>query len=117
MTCFHILCMKIQTIFLVLPITYSNVENILICNWKSHLICSNCAGQNKIKNMIKFMMWLSECRFMKSAYIVFLIRRHTKNICDVRYVKSKRIYHKKNSKPKNNWILSSFQVVLSWIIV
>ena len=60
------------------------------------LIADNCAGQNKNKTMIKFIQWLVEAGFVKQATLLFLIKGHTKNICDRFYNLVKTTYHNKN---------------------
>ena len=42
----------------------------------------NCPGQNKNSMVIRLAMYLVECNHFKSVTICFLVRGHTKNLCD-----------------------------------
>mmetsp|Transcript_17363 Transcript_17363/g.46310 ORF Transcript_17363/g.46310 Transcript_17363/m.46310 type:complete len:142 (+) Transcript_17363:788-1213(+) len=46
------------------------------------IIADNCRGQNKNICVQKFLMWLVETGFANKLTLLFLIKGHTKNICD-----------------------------------
>ncbi len=60
------------------------------------LITNNCTGQNKNKTMVKFLFWLVESGHCKQVSLIFLIKGHTKNICDRFYNLLKHTYHNVN---------------------
>ena len=45
-------------------------------------ISNNCAGQNKNRTMIRFCNWLKEVCYATNVTFIFLIKGHTKNLCD-----------------------------------
>ena len=60
------------------------------------LICDNCAGQNKNKTMIRFCNYLREIGYATDVTLLFLVKGHTKNLCDRMFNIVKHVYHDKN---------------------
>jgi hypothetical protein len=60
------------------------------------LVADNCGGQNKNKTMLRFCMWLVECGYMIKVTLLFLVKGHTKNICDRMFNLVKLSYHDLN---------------------
>lgn len=68
--------------------------------------------------MIKFMLWIVECEFAKKVSLNFLIKGHTKNICDWHDYLVKKTYHKKNiyTKQRLDEVLGkSNYVMVHWM--
>ena len=65
------------------------------------LIADNCPGQNKNNTVIKYFQWLVEAGCTLKATLLFLIKGHTKNICDRHFnllknaLRNKNIYDEK----------------------
>ena len=57
----------------------------------------NCSGQNKNKTpIVRFCNWIHECGVAKKATLLFLIKGHTKNICDRLFNLVEHEYHGTN---------------------
>lgn len=56
----------------------------------------NCPGQNKNRMVIRFFMYLVERGFFLKVNLIFLVKGHTKNICDRTFNLLKLEYHNKN---------------------
>ena len=61
-----------------------------------NLVMDNCGGQNKNTMVIFFFLMLCEIGIIGEVNIIFLIRRHTKNLCDQIFALLKKYYHYKN---------------------
>ena len=55
------------------------------CMGKFVIICDNCVGQNKNKTVVRYLMWLVESGYCKKVVFLFLVKGHTKNLCDQMY--------------------------------
>ena len=60
------------------------------------IIADNCAGQNKNKHVVRFLMSLVELKWFPQITLIFLIKGHTKNACDRLFNLVKLNYHRKN---------------------
>ena len=60
------------------------------------LAADNCGGQNKNKTMIRFCNWVVESRFATKLTLLFLVKGHTKNLCDRMFNLVKVTYHNRN---------------------
>jgi hypothetical protein len=58
------------------------------------IIMDNCTGQNKNKMVLRLAPLLVELGFFKKVSFVFLVRGHTKNICDRYFALMKKFFHK-----------------------
>lgn len=61
-----------------------------------NLHADNCAGQNKNKYVIFFLLYLALTKRYKTVSLYFMIPGHTKNICDSSFGNVKRLYRKRN---------------------
>jgi len=59
-------------------------------------IADNCAGQNKNKVVVRFLMWLVENKIFPKVTIFFLVKGHTKNAADRMFNLLKYAYHRCN---------------------
>ena len=60
-------------------------------------IADNCGDQNKNKIVIRFLMWLVECRIFPEVKICLLVKGHMKNAAAGRlFTLLKLSYHRKN---------------------
>ena len=55
-----------------------------------------CPGQNKNRMVIRFFMYLVERRFFLMVNLIFLVKGHTKNLCNQAFNLLKMEYHNKN---------------------
>ncbi|KAH9084184.1 hypothetical protein Ae201684P_020436 [Aphanomyces euteiches] len=46
------------------------------------MYADNCGGQNKNNTVLKYLLWLTDCKQFKEINLVFLVKGHTKNACD-----------------------------------
>ena len=60
------------------------------------IVMDNCAGQNKNRMVIRFLMLMTEIGLFKKASNVYLVRGHTKNACDRCFMLLKQHFHYKN---------------------
>lgn len=60
------------------------------------LAADNCSGQNKNKTLIRFCNYLREVGFATDVTLLFLVKGHTKNLCDRMFNLVKHVYHDKN---------------------
>ena len=60
------------------------------------IIANNCGGQNKNKHVVWFLMWLVEAGHFPKATLLFLVKGHTKNVCDRLFNLVKLNYSKKD---------------------
>ena len=60
------------------------------------IVADNCGGQNKNKTIVRFSNWIHECGVAKKVTLLFLIKGHTKNICDRMFNFVKHEYHDTN---------------------
>ena len=60
------------------------------------MIAGNCPGQNKNNTVIKYFQWVVEAGMASKATLLFLIKGHTKNICDRKFNLLKSGLRKKN---------------------
>ena len=58
------------------------------------IVMDNCTGQNKNRMVLRLAPLLVEMGFFKKVSFVFLIRGHTKNICDRYFALMKKFFHK-----------------------
>jgi hypothetical protein len=58
------------------------------------IYADNCGGQNKNNNVVKFLLFLTHCKAVKSVTLKFLVKGHTKNHCDRGFANMKRHYAK-----------------------
>jgi hypothetical protein len=56
----------------------------------------NCPGQNKNRMVIRFFMFLVERGYFLKVNLIFLVKGHTKNLCDRAFNLLKIEYHNKN---------------------
>ena len=61
-----------------------------------NIVFDNCAGQNKNRMVLRFMLWLVSKGVCKTARAIFLVRGHTKNHCDRMFNLLKQTYRKSN---------------------
>jgi len=73
------------------------------------LICDNCSAQNKNKTIIRYLMWLIESGFVTNKIILlFLVKGHTKNLCDRMFNLLKEHY-----RPRNIYTADQLDVCLN----
>ena len=60
------------------------------------LIFENCPGQNKNNHVIRLVNYLVQKKYFKHARVVFLVKGHTKNVCDRFFNLLKISYNKRN---------------------
>ena len=60
------------------------------------LVMDNCGGQNKNRMVIRLYLALTEIGFFKYSKLLFLVRRHTKNIWDRMFTFLKKTFHYSN---------------------
>ncbi len=63
-----------------------------------NLVFDNCAGQNKNKTVMRYLLWVVAMKYARVARAIFLVKGHTKNDCD-------RLFNllKINSRKANIW--------------
>ena len=60
------------------------------------IFADNCAGQNKNRCVIRYLIWLVEAGYVRSCNLIFLIKGHTKNKCDRLFNLLKQYYSRSN---------------------
>ena len=60
------------------------------------IIADNCGDQNKNKHVVRFLMWMVEMEYFAKITLFFLIKGHTKNVCDRMFNLLKLGYHRKD---------------------
>ena len=61
-----------------------------------NVIMDNCAGQNKNHMVIQMAAYISERKYFKRINPIFLVKGHTKNMCDRMFNTMKQRYHRRN---------------------
>ena len=61
-----------------------------------NVIMANCAGQNKNRMVIRLGAFLVEQKFFRKVNLIFLIKGHTKNMCDRMFNQMKKNYRNRN---------------------
>ena len=61
-----------------------------------NIIMDNCAGQNKNRMVIRMAAYMLELRYFKRINLIFLVKGHTKNMCDRMFNSMKQRYHHRN---------------------
>ena len=61
-----------------------------------NVIMDNCAGQNKNRMVIRMASYMLELRYFRRINLIFLVKGHTKNMCDRMFNSMKQRYHHRN---------------------
>ena len=65
-----------------------------------NIIMDNCAGQNKNRMVLHTAPYLIKSELFENVNLIFLIKGHTKNMCDCMYNLMKQNYSKRNTYTK-----------------
>ena len=60
-----------------------------------NVIMDNCAGQNKNRMVIRMAAYILERKYFKRINLIFLVKGHTKNMCDRMFNTMKQRYHRR----------------------
>ena len=58
-----------------------------------NVIMDNCAGQNKNRMVIRMAEFMLELKYFHNINLIFLVKGHTKNMCDRMFNSMKQRYH------------------------
>ena len=61
-----------------------------------NVIMDNCAGQNKNRMVIRMAAFMLELKYFSKINLIFLVKGHTKNMCDRMFNSMKHRYHHRN---------------------
>ena len=61
-----------------------------------NIIMDNCAGQNKNRMVIRMAAYILELKYFRKINLIFLVKGHTKNMCDRMFNSMKSRYHHRN---------------------
>ena len=61
-----------------------------------NIVMDNCAGQNKNRMVIRMASYMLELQYFKRINLIFLVKGHTKNMCDRMFNSMKQRYHHRN---------------------
>ena len=56
----------------------------------------NCAGQNKNRMVIRMAAYILELKYFRKINLIFLVKGHTKNMCDRMFNSMKSRYQHRN---------------------